>query len=118
MVDGLNGADGKSAYDLYVETATAAGETPLSLTDWLASLKGDTGAAGTDGADGKSAYELYVDATVAVGGTPLDLASWLDSLVGTDGIDGKSAYDLYVETATAAGEPHYRWKTGWQALRV
>ncbi|WP_286427571.1 Ig-like domain-containing protein [Acinetobacter indicus] len=57
MFNALKGADGKSAYDLYVEIATAAGETPLSFTDWLASLKGDTGAAGVDGL---SAYELYL----------------------------------------------------------
>ncbi|WP_286429586.1 Ig-like domain-containing protein [Acinetobacter towneri] len=57
MFNALKGADGKSAYDLYVEIATVAGETPLSLTDWLASLKGDTGAAGVDGL---SAYELYL----------------------------------------------------------
>ncbi|MGA6878533.1 Ig-like domain-containing protein [Acinetobacter sp. AND/436] len=57
MFNALKGADGKSAYDLYVEIATVAGETPLSFTDWLASLKGDTGAAGVDGL---SAYELYL----------------------------------------------------------
>ena len=57
MFNALKGTDGKSAYDLYVEIANAAGETPLSFTDWLASLKGDTGAAGVDGL---SAYELYL----------------------------------------------------------
>lgn len=43
-VDGKDGADGKSAYQIAVEAGYTGTET-----EWLASLKGDTGEDGTDG---------------------------------------------------------------------
>ena len=37
-IDGKNGADGKSAYELYCDTVPE-GETPMSKEEWLESLK-------------------------------------------------------------------------------
>lgn len=91
---GLRGETGKSAYDLYVETAD--GEY-LDQVNWLLSLKGDTGLPGlngqdgVDGLDGKSAYQLYVDyETAHADGEPniLSEADWLLSLKGIAGSDG------------------------------
>lgn len=94
---GEDGADGKSAYDLAVENGFNG-----SISEWLASLKGEkgdrgekgeTGVKGADGKDGlngkdgvngKSAYELAVD-----NGFSGTLAEWLNSLKGSDGKDGK-----------------------------
>ena len=55
----FNGVDieGKSAYDLYVESLDDPSDA-LSKEDWLASLKGDTGMAGADGEKGDS-IDLY-----------------------------------------------------------
>ena len=52
-----NDIEGKSAYDLYLESLDE-GETPLSKEKWLESLKGDTGMAGADGEKG-DAIDLY-----------------------------------------------------------
>lgn len=63
---GPSGADGKSTYDLFLETLDAEATIP-SLEEWLQSLvgpKGDTGeegAQGPAGSDGKNAYETYVE---------------------------------------------------------
>ena len=82
--DGQDGQDGKSAYDLYLETVPK-GETPMTVEEWLESLKGEDGAAGTDGNDGKSAYEIYV-ASVPEGEEPMSETEWLASLKGEDGV--------------------------------
>lgn len=102
---GPPGADGKSAYDVAVENGYSG-----TKAQWLASLKGDTGAPGEDGedgapgAEGKSAYELAVEEGYA--GTK---AQWLASLKGdpgapgedgedgAPGADGKSAYEVAVD---------------------
>ena len=59
--------EGKSAYDLYVESLPE-GSTPLTEEEWLASLKGDTGMAGADGEKGDAIdlYQTYLD-LVALG---------------------------------------------------
>ena len=80
------GEDGKSAYELYVESVPED-EEPMTEAEWLASLKGTNGADGEDGEDGvngKSAYEIYV-ATVPEGETPMTETEWLESLKGQDG---------------------------------
>ena len=60
----FNGVDieGKSAYDLYVESLDDP-STALSKEEWLASLKGDTGMAGADGEKGDAIdlYQTYLD---------------------------------------------------------
>jgi hypothetical protein len=48
---GLAGADGKSAFEVWKAILGNEGKT---ITDYLASIKGDTGAAGTDGVGGLS----------------------------------------------------------------
>ena len=48
----IAGADGKSAYELYVESVPE-GETPMTEVEWLASLKG------TDGANGIGIKNIY-----------------------------------------------------------
>ena len=81
---GMDGTNGKSAYDLAVEKGYSG-----TLDEWLASLKGSNG---NDGDDGKSAYELAVEK-----GYKGTLEEWLASLNGTNGDNGKSAYELAVE---------------------
>lgn len=76
------GLDGKSAYDLAVESGFVG-----SLDDWLLSLHGEPGE------DGLSAYELAVLHDNFVG----TVNEWLDSLKGEKGDPGKSEYDLAVE---------------------
>ena len=69
-------------------------------TDWLASLRGDSGSDGVDGSDGASAYKLAV-----AGGFDGTESEWLESLKGNSGTDGNdgasgasgsSAYELAV----------------------
>ena len=96
---GAAGTNGKSAYELAVEKGYTG-----TLDEWLASLVGAQGAAGsngTNGTNGKSAYELAVEK-----GYTGTLDEWLASLVGaqgaagsngTNGTNGKSAYELAVE---------------------
>ena len=73
-LDGKDGANGKSAYDLAVENGFTG-----SVTEWLASL---------GGRDGKSAYEIAVE-----NGFRGSEKEWLLSLAfgenGKDGADGK-----------------------------
>ena len=73
--------EGKSAYDLYVESLPA-GSTPLTEEEWLASLKGDTGMAGADGEKGDAIdlYQTYLDLVAlgeANGGLDKDKVSFL-----------------------------------------
>lgn len=125
----IRGVDGKSTYQLYVETVPQ-GTTPLSETDWLASLKGNDGKSayevylatttdnpklsqtdwlaslkvkGDKGSDGDDAYEVYVS-TVAQGQTPLSKVDWLASLK-VKGDQGDSAYDVYVSTVPNGTTP-------------
>lgn len=99
---GLKGDDGKSAYQVYLDTVPQ-GEEPMSEQDWLASFKGDKG---DKGDDGDSAYQVYLS-TVPEGETPLTEAQWVASLKGEKGdmgvqgdtlvIDGQNTYKLYHE---------------------
>jgi hypothetical protein len=111
---GDTGKTGKSAYELYCDEHSG---TDLTLTEWLASLKGKDGNAlveigenynwfinGEDtgvlarSVNGKSAYEVYCEENQ--GPSMLTQTEWLASLKGRQGIDsvGKSTYDLYYET--------------------
>lgn len=65
--DGKDGEDGKSAYELYLETLPED-QVPLSLEEWLASLKGADGTDGTNGTNGEAgvgieSVELSKDGT-------------------------------------------------------
>lgn len=80
---GDKGDDGKSAYQVYLDTVPQ-GEEPMSESDWLASLKG---VQGDKGDDGDSAYKVYLD-NVPEGETPMTEAQWLASLKGEKGDQG------------------------------
>ena len=94
--NGNNGADGKSAYEIWLDAGNQGTET-----DFLNAIKGakgdkgdkgDSGAPGTngnDGADGKSAYEIWLDAGNQ--GTETD---FLNSLKGEKGDPGNSLENL------------------------
>src|SRR5690606_29984056 len=69
--DGIDGIDGKSAYELAVEDGFTG-----NVTDWLESLNGQ------DGADGKSAYDIWEEIPSNENGTEQD---FIDSLKGEDG---------------------------------
>lgn len=103
-IQGSNGVDGQSAYQLW---AARPENTGKSETDFLASLRGPqglqgaTGRDGADGINGKSAYEIWVEKTENTGKSEAD---FLSELIGSQGekgdkgdtgADGKSAYDLW-----------------------
>lgn len=56
---GEKGADGKSAYELYVASFVSSDEQPEALDEasWLASLKGDKGDTGEKGSDGDAGVD-------------------------------------------------------------
>ena len=75
VLDGKDGMNGKSAYELAVENGFEG-----TVDKWLSSLVGSKGTNGTNGADGKSAYELAVEK-----GYSGSEDEWLDSLKGSNG---------------------------------
>lgn len=83
--EGATGATGASAYDIWL----AAGNTG-SESDFLASLKGATGANGTAGSNGASAYDIWL----AAGNTGSE-EDFLASLKGEDGSDGVCIQGVY-----------------------
>ena len=93
-LNGSNGDDGKSAYELAVENGYRGTEE-----EWLASLKGNTGN------DGKSAYELAVEKGYQ--GTEEEWLASLNGSNGNDGDDGKSAYELAVENGYQGTEEEW-----------
>ncbi len=83
------GKDGKSAYELAVDSGFDG-----TKDEWLESLKG---ADGVIGSDGESAYEIAVS-----NGFVGDEAQWLDSLNGEAGKDGKNGANGVTPTITIA----------------
>ena len=90
----MQGETGATGYNAY-QVAQVNGFDG-SITEWLASLKGDMGNTGMTGATGFSAYD------VAVGnGFEGSITQWLASLKGTNGTNGiskevKDAADTYI----------------------
>ena len=90
----MQGETGATGYNAY-QVAQVNGFDG-SITEWLASLKGDIGNTGMTGATGFSAYD------VAVGnGFEGSITQWLASLKGTNGTNGISkevmdAADTYI----------------------
>ena len=88
--------NGKSAYDIYVETYISVNGSDvgvLSEKEWLESLKGEQGSQGNNGL---SAYEIYKQYTTD--NPVLSEAEWLESLKGEQGSQGNnglSAYEIY-----------------------
>ncbi|WP_417799516.1 hypothetical protein [Tenacibaculum sp.] len=104
-----SGADGKSAYQIWLDAGNSGTEA-----DFITSLKGNTGAAGTngtDGVDGKSAYQVWLDAGNS--GTEADFITSLKGNTGaagtngTDGADGKSAYQVWLDTGNSGTEADF-----------
>lgn len=88
---GIAGQDGKSAYDLAVETGFSG-----SSQDWLDSLKG------SEGLNGISAYEEWV-----VAGNNGTKEEFLESLKGDTGSNGESAYDLWKDQGNTGTESEF-----------
>lgn len=82
---GEKGNDGKSVYDIAIESGFEGTEE-----EWLATLEGD------------SAYEIAIKNGFS--GNELD---WLLSLKGKDGKEGKSAYDLALENGFLGTEKEW-----------
>ena len=80
--NGMDGAAGKSAYEIAKENGCT-----LSETEWLASLKG---ADGQNGSNGKSAYEIAKEAGLTTAATE---AEWLERLKGAAGAAGQDGRD-------------------------
>lgn len=103
---GGDGADGKSAYDLWI----AAGNTG-TIADFLDSLIGRDGVDGTNGIDGDSAYDIWL----ANGNTgteqdflaSLDGVNGIDGIDGVDGVDGKSAYQTWLDLGNVGTEQDF-----------
>lgn len=93
-IQGVQGETGATGYNAY-QVAQVNGFNG-TITEWLASLKGDMGNTGMTGATGFSAYD------VAVGnGSEGSITQWLASLKGTNGTNGISkevmdAADTYI----------------------
>ncbi|MEQ1093128.1 YadA-like family protein [Acinetobacter johnsonii] len=93
-LQGVQGETGATGYNAY-QVAQVNGFNG-TITEWLASLKGDMGNTGMTGATGFSAYD------VAVGnGFEGSITQWLASLKGTNGTNGISkevmdAADTYI----------------------
>ena len=85
--DGVNGAEGKSAYEIWLALGNKGTEAEFIAS--LVGAKGEDGNKGATGEDGKSAYEIWL----ALGneGTELD---FIESLIGAKGDKG----DPYVLT--------------------
>lgn len=60
-LDSLNGLDGRSAYEIYLDNYKGNEGEELEPEDWLESLVGPPGETGPVGADGESAYALAVN---------------------------------------------------------
>lgn len=86
-IKGDDGADGMSAYQIWLSMGNTGTET-----DFISSLKGADGKNGTDGtqgADGKSAYESWL--SMGNTGSEADFITSLKGEKGEKGQDGKDA---------------------------
>ena len=95
-VAGKDGVDGQSAYELAVASGFSG-----TKTEWLASLKGDAGAAGPQGLQGEKGD------TGLQGVTGKDGLAGAQGPAGKDGVDGKSAYDLAVDNGFTGTEEEW-----------
>lgn len=78
--DGVDGQNGKSAYEVWLEKGNEGTEA-----DFLMSLVGPKGAAGTNGTNGLSAYQIWL----SLGNTGTE-AQFIASLTGPMGLPGLS----------------------------
>lgn len=90
------GGNGKSAYELYKDTVEF-GVIPLTLEEWLESLKGKDGKDGRDGRDGTNGKDGKDGLNGQNGQDGAPGKDGIDGEDGQDGQDGKSAYELAVD---------------------
>jgi microcystin-dependent protein len=90
---GNDGADGQSAYQLWLSQGNTG-----TLTDFLASLKGAKGDPGI-GTNGLSAYQVWL-----ANGNTGSQADFLSSLIGKD---GQSAYQVWLANGHAGTEADF-----------
>ena len=94
VAESVPGNDGKSAYDLWLESGHTG--TVQEFLDYLKGANGKDGKDGRDGQDGaagpagQSAYQIWI----AQGNTGTEL-DFLNSLKGTKGQKGESAYEVW-----------------------
>lgn len=116
---GKNGADGKSAYEIW---KGKDGNGNKSETEFLASLKGEKGtdgAKGAEGEDGKSAFDTWKEENRKPNGTKAEFLASLKGNKGDQGVKGdqgikgdqgaegkrgKSAYESWKEKPENAGK--------------
>lgn len=90
QVNVADGVDGKSAYELYVDSV-ADGEQVLTVDEWLASLNGSDGVNGTNGVDGVNGINGEAGLTPTIGENGNWWIGETDtgvSAAGKDGVDG------------------------------
>lgn len=93
------GVDGKSAYELYLETVPE-GETPMTQDEWLASLKGADGTDGVDGIDGQTpTVEIGDDGNWIINGENTGVPA-----TGADGVNGQDGAGILSATINEKGE--------------
>ena len=106
--DGNDGANGKSAFDIWKEEN---GKPTATKEEFLNALKGQDGTNGTNGEngkDGKSAYQVWKEYQKADGTKPNENKTeddFMEYMKGKDGTGGAGGTDFTVktdETATAA----------------
>ena len=83
------GADGKSAYDIWIDEGNTGSEA-----DFLASLKGEPGEKGADGV--MTFDDLTEEQKASLKGDP-----------GEDGNDGKSAYEIWLDNGNSGSESDF-----------
>ena len=88
--DSSKGADGLSAYELWLLIDGNAGKTE---EEFFAEMKGEPGD------DGKSSYQIWLDA-----GNVGTEAQYLESLKGETGEDGLSAYQIWINDGNVGDE--------------
>ncbi len=100
---GKDGANGKSAFELWLELDGNEGKTQ---EDFFNYLKGEDGTNGTNGENGKSAFELWLEIEGNENKSIDDFYAFLkgkdgndgaNGSNGNDGANGKSAYEIWLE---------------------
>ena len=118
-----------SVYKSYVSYAESKGETPLTYEEWLATIKGDTGANGKDGITPKlqinamtNMWEISYDngetwTSLNVKATGENGADGTNGTNGTNGKDGITP-KLQINTTTNMWEISYDNGETWTSLNV
>lgn len=95
---GADGADGKSAYQLWEEQAGNVGKTE---EEFLESLKGADGTDGTNGTNGQSAYQIWESQAGNTGKTEAEFLASLKGADGTNGTNGTNGRNVEVKGSLA-----------------